>query len=122
MILNLFREGISEPSIPARAHADGKILALYVTGRDMKRVRATEYSYLLRREKIRRTVARFVRWFLSVHLNQLRVVDVIGEGVNHGIQINFVPVARKLNAACEAASKILDEVSRRRRITLPHKP
>jgi hypothetical protein len=55
---------------------------------------------------------------LPKYFTQLPVVDLIGEGLDHGVDVQLQAVAGELNAIREALLQVGDYLSCRNRITL----
>src|SRR5207249_4258789 len=71
---------------------------------------------------LRRTVP-FLRFrIISEILNQLRVVNLIGEGINNSVEIDLMAIAGKLYTIRQAVCEVLDKLRSRVGIALAHHP
>jgi hypothetical protein len=62
-------------------------------------------------------------YFLKpANLDKLRVVDIIREGINYGIEVHLVAVCRKLHAVRQAPGNILKELGSKPRISPSNHP
>src|SRR5439155_24623326 len=93
-------------------HAHGEVLALDVAGRDVLGVRVAPTDFRPRAETLRRAVARLALGRGTVHLDELREVDVLPEAGVDGRQVRMVSVCRELDAVREPTGKVLHEVPR----------
>src|SRR5260221_516738 len=122
VVLNLLREGISEPSKTAHVHAHREILSLDVAGRNVQWVGCAENQFLFAAVALRGAVALLRFGIVPKMLDEHRVIDVIRKGVNHGIQVDLVAIAGKLYAGRQTIGKVLDELGCAASITLPYEP
>src|SRR5436190_17719510 len=81
VILDFLREGIRQTSEAAHLHTHGEILALYVAGADVLRIRIAKANGFLASCADGGAVAflRFYSGFIAIVLNDLGEVDFIGK-------------------------------------------
>src|ERR1017187_6271322 len=85
--------------------------AFHVAGRNMLRIWITQNSYFLRGLEFRWAVPRFrLAIPAAVHLDQLRVIDLISEHVNHRVQVDLVAITGELHAVRDSIRNVLNEL------------
>ena len=118
--LDLLREGIRQAREPAHGHADRQVLAFHERRADVLRVRVSKDSYPLRTRADRRTVPFLALGFIAIVLHELGIIDLIGEGVDNGIQVELEAVADMIWGEVSGGSRI--EVLPPRTGTRPNLP
>ena len=122
MILDLFTEGVRQASEAPVLHSQVKILALHIAGADMLRIWRTKQRFFFDAKTLRGAVRPCSDRIGPENLNQLRVVDIIGKGINHGIQVHLVAVRGELHAIRQASGHVLKEIGRKPRISPTYRP
>src|SRR4051794_16966215 len=78
MVLNLFAEGIGQASEAAHLHPHVEILSLDIAGADVLRIGVAKPDLLFDAQTLRGAVPLLGFRIVPEHLDELRVVDVIG--------------------------------------------
>src|ERR1035437_7806378 len=122
VVLDLFRECVSQPRESANRHPNREIVTLDITAVDVLRVRGSGNRVALAAKARSGAVALLSVVGDSVDLNQHRVVNVAAERLVNRLNVEFQAIAGKLDAIGQPPRKIFDEVSRAVRVALRNKP
>ena len=93
VVLDLFAKAVDQAGKAPHGHTHGQVLALDIASRNMFRIGRTKDRFLSCAKTLRGAVRPLSPRIGSVNLHKLRIVDLIGKGVNDGVQVNLVPVA-----------------------------
>ena len=92
MILDLFRKAVGQARESSHGHPHREILAFHVAGRDEFLFGLAQSNDLLTPGADCRAVALLPLGILAVVLHELRVVDLISEGVDDRVEVDLVAV------------------------------
>ena len=104
VVLDLLGEAIREPGESAHPHPHREILALDVAGTDMRHLWIAKPDDLLAAVADCRAVALLPFGGVAEVLHELRVVNLVGEGIDDGIEVDLVAVRGELHAVGKAAA------------------
>lgn len=122
VVLDLFREGISQSRKPACCHPHAEILPLDIAGVDVFRVGVAGNCVALTSQAHSGAVP-FLRAFsYAVDLNQHRVVNIAAERLINRLDVQLQAIAGKLDAIRQTARQVFDEIAGGLRIALADQP
>ena len=122
VVLDLLGETVGQPREPAHTHPHGEVLPLHVARTDELFFGLAKADDLLAAVADRRAVAFLPFRGIAEVLHELRVINLIGEGVDHSIQIDLVAVRRELHAVGEAPLQVGNEFGGAAGISRAHQP
>jgi hypothetical protein len=120
VVLNLLRERISKSGKSPHVHSHSEVLALNVASAHVLWVRRSKKRFFLRPKALRRAVPLLTFRIIPVDFNELSVVDIIGEGINHGTQVHLVTVGSQLDPMCQASRNIAQKLRSTSSIAATH--
>ena len=122
MVLNLFREGVSQSSEPAHCHPNRQVMTFDVAGVDVLRVGVADDGMALASQAYGGAVPLFSAFGYTVDLNQHRVIDIARKRLVNSLDVHLKAITGKLNAIRETARKVFDEVPSAFRVPLADQP
>jgi len=122
MHVDLLGKGVRQAGEAAHMHPHGEVLPFHVRRADVLHVGIAKPDDFLRAVADRRAVPLLAFRLVAVVLHQLCEIDFIREGINHGVQINLVAIARQLDAVGKALLKVLIELRGASCVPLSHEP
>ena len=111
MVLDLLREGISQPSEPANRHPHRQIMPLDIAGVDVLRVWVAGNCVALASQAHGGAVAPFRAFGYAVNLHQHRVVHIARKRLIDRLDVKLQSITSKLNAIRQTARKVFDEIA-----------
>ena len=112
VIFELLTEGIGQPGEAPHVHPHVEIRPLNVRRADVLRIGRTNDRLSLGTKTLCRAVTGSSLGIVSVDLDQLRVVNVIGEGIRYGGQVHLVPIRSQLHPIRQTALNVPKELRR----------
>ena len=122
MVINLFREGVSQSGKPACSHPHAEVVPFNVAGVDVLRVRVAGNGVTLASNALSRAVALLAIVREAVDLNQHGVVHIARKRLVNRLDVHLESIASKLNAIRQTARKVFNEVTGAFRIALADQP
>ena len=122
VIINLFREGISQASEPACSHPHAEVMSFDITGIDMLRVWVAGNSVALTSKAYSGAVALLSTFSDSVDLDQHRVVNIARKRLINRLDVHLQSIAGKLDAIRQTAGKVFDKVAGTLGVALADQP
>ena len=112
VIFELLTEGVCQSGEPPHVHSHGEILSLNVRRADVLRVGRSDNRLSFGPKTLRRAVTGCPLGIAAINLNQLRVVDILSEGIRDGGQIHLVSVRGQLDSIRQPACNVPKELRR----------
>src|ERR1022692_2292406 len=112
VIVELLAEGVRQPGEPPHVHPHVEILPLNVGRADMFGIGRTNDRLSLGPKKLRRAVTGCSLGIAALDLDQLRVIDILSEGIGDGGQVHLVAVRGQLDSIRQAACNVPKELRR----------
>lgn len=110
VVLDLFREGIRQPSEPAHMHPHRKVVALGIRCRDVRKIGLPLDPLLTRSGAFCGAVAALCALgSRAIHLDQHGIVNIRAERALDRLEVCLVPVRCELNPVSEPRAQIVHE-------------
>ena len=122
MVLDLFREGISQSGEPACSHPHAKVVPFDIAGVDVLRVGVAGNRVALATKANSGAIALLRAFGYAVYLNQHRVVHIATERLINRLDVHLESIAGKLDAIRQTACKVFDEIAGGLRIAFADQP
>lgn len=112
VILYLLGERVGQAGEPANAHSHAKVLALYIAGTYVLRIRISAYDFHVAADAPSGGVARFVFRRSAINVLRLCVINIRSERVLNRFQVGSVAVCSDLNSVADTACAIFHKLLR----------
>jgi hypothetical protein len=122
VIFNFLRERIRQPREAAHAHPHREILPLNVARRNVIRIGISSATKCLGPINFGRAIAASGMRYFAIELDELGIIDIGTKPGFDRFQICAMPIARDLNAVCEAPGKIADKFDCGRAAAIAYTP
>ena len=122
VVLNLFREGVSQASEPTSGHSHAEVMAFDIAGVDVFRVGGAGNGVALASKTHSGAVPLLSAFGYAVDLDEHGVVDIATKRLIDRLDVHLQSIASKLDAIRQTARKVFKEVTGGFRVALADQP